>query len=449
MIPEIIKPYIDHPLVQNKSESELEILDEKHLNDIIRAEDQIIRGIREYYLENESTRRLHPGHFGSSVMIARGLAFLDIAHHKRNVLDICNDVWKITPTTATRVSFNKNIDTSIIPRLKDGRFIEFDSQLQSVENCIPYPVGSKLFVQKNLIENPRLYSEQINHFDIIRSVQDFPELTSEIESNVSNPQNYFRDFSALNEVDVIRTQNIRNRDFTFSRGFFTGEQSSEAWLKVLDSADEVRMGLKSLMDLQGDYGGFISHHELVQATGWNSRAINRLIRSIDHLGIAQRTHTLEMEDALSRATSGTTLNMNYHELNNAQSILVLTRSVPESIEMLYRLQSKNEISEEDLMDEFGIVPVQRVRNSLKTIGVITEDALHDGVLKLAPFRGYERFLSDVLAVCAHSRHVLEPDYNPDKQLEEQFRGIDEQNLEKEAQQMKLDFYGIVNDEYIK
>ena len=448
MIPEILKPYLDHPLVQNKPDSDLEVLDEKHLNDIIRAEDQIIRGIREFYLENKNPRRLHPGHFGSSILIARGLAFLDVAHHKRNVLDICDDVWKITPTTAARVSFNKNIDSSIIPRLKDGGFIEFDSRLQSVENCIPYPVGSKLFVQKNLIENKRLYQEQINHFDIIRSVQDFPELTSEIESNASNPLYFDRDFNALNEIDAIRTQNIRNRDFTFSRGFFTGEQSSEAWLKVLDSADEVRMGLKSLMDLQGEYGGFISHHEVVQATGWNSRAVNRLVRSIDHLGIAQRTHTLEMEDALSRAISGTALSMNYNDLNNAQSILILTRSVPESIQMLYKLQSQNAVSEEDLMDEFGSVPVQRVRNSLKTIGVISEESLYDGVLKLAPFRGYEQFLSDVLAICAHSRHVLEPDYNPDKQLEEQFRGIDEQNIEKEAQQMRLEFYGIVNDEYM-
>ncbi len=448
MIPDIIKPYLDHPLIQNKPDHDLEVLDERHLNDIIRAEDQIIRGIREYYLERGNTGRLHPGHFGSSVMIARGLAFLDVAHNKHNVFDICNDVWKITPTTATRTSFNRNINSSIIPRLKDGGFIQFDSQLSSVENCIPYPVGSKLFIQKNLLENQRLYQEQINHFDIIRSVQDFPELTSEIESSASNSINFMRDFNALYEIDVIRTQNIRNRDFTFSRGFFTGDKSSEAWLKVLDSTDEVRMGLKSLMDLQGDYGGFISHHEVVQATGWNSRAVNRLVRSIDHLGIAQRTHTLEMDDALSRATSGTVLNMNYHELNNAQSILVLTRSVPESVEILYKLQSKNEISEEDLMDEFGSVPVQRVRNSLKTIGVISEESLYDGVLKLAPFRGYEQFLSDVLAVCAHSRHVLGSDYNPDKQLVEQFSGIDERNLQRETEQMKLDFYGIVNEEYM-
>ena len=49
MIPDIFKPYLEHPLVENKLE-QLEDLDSPQLNDIIRAEDLMIRGIRDFYL---------------------------------------------------------------------------------------------------------------------------------------------------------------------------------------------------------------------------------------------------------------------------------------------------------------------------------------------------------------------------------------------------------------
>ena len=39
MIPDIIKPYLEHPLVRNIDESDLEVLDNPDLNNIIRAED--------------------------------------------------------------------------------------------------------------------------------------------------------------------------------------------------------------------------------------------------------------------------------------------------------------------------------------------------------------------------------------------------------------------------
>ena len=449
MLPEIVKPYLDHPMVESKNESDLEVLDEKELNNVIRAEDQIIRGVREYYLDSEKQKRLNPGQFSSSILIARGLAFLDIAHYKKNVMDICDEVWKITPTTTKRSSFNQNIKSSIIPRLEKNGLIEFNSDKQNVINFIPYPIGSKLFVQKNLLEIPRLYKEQINHFDIIRNIQDFPELTFEIQSNSPHPQSFERDFNALEEIDVIRSQTINNRDFTFAKTFLTGEQSSEAWLKVLETADNVRTGLKALMDIQGDFGGFISHSEIVQSTGWNSRAVNRLMRTINNIGISDKTYTLDMEDALSRPTSGTLLNMNYHELNNAQAILVLTRSVPTSIDILYKLQKQSNISEEELMDEFGINSVQRVRNVLQTIGVISKEALQEGILERVPFRGNKQFLSDVLAVSANSRHVLDPDYDVNKKLEPMFNKIDEDRLQRESKQISLEFYGIIDDEFIK
>ena len=440
MLPEIVKPYLEHPMVKSKNKSDLDVLDEKVLNNVIRAEDQIIRGVREYYLDSERQKRLNPGHFSSSILIARGLAFLDIAHSNKNVMDICNEVWKITPTTTKRSSFNQNIKSSIIPRLENNGLIEFNSDKQNVINCIPYPIGSKLFVQKNLLEIPKLYQEQINHFDIIRNIQDFPELTTQLQLNSSNQQYFKRDFNALEEIDVIRSQSINNRDFTFSKTFLTGEQSSDTWLKVLETADNVRTGLKALMDIQGDFGGFISHSEIVQSTGWNSRAVNRLMRTINNIGISDKTYTLDMEDALSRPTSGTLLNMNYHELNNAQAILVLTRSIPTSIDILYKLQQQSNISEEELMDEFGISSVQKVRNTLQKIGVISNESLYDGNLELVPFRGNQQFLSDVLTVSANSRHVLDPDYDVSKKLEPTFKKIDEDRLQRESKQISLEFY---------
>ena len=43
MIPEIVKPYMNHPLVSNTKESDLESLDDDELNNIIRAEDRLIK----------------------------------------------------------------------------------------------------------------------------------------------------------------------------------------------------------------------------------------------------------------------------------------------------------------------------------------------------------------------------------------------------------------------
>lgn len=176
MIPDIVKPYKDHPLVRNQKESDLEVLDESTLNNVIRAEDQLIRSVREFYINKSNRNRLNPGQFSSSILNARGLAFLDVAHYKSRVSDIYEDVWNITPTTAERTSFNRNMKTSVIRRLDECGIIQFDSEKQKVVNYMPYAVGSKLYVQKNLLENTRLFNEQANHYGIVGMVQDFPEL---------------------------------------------------------------------------------------------------------------------------------------------------------------------------------------------------------------------------------------------------------------------------------
>ena len=104
MIPEIVKPYMNHPLVSNTKESDLESLDDDELNNIIRAEDQLIRSVREYYLDINNRGRLTPGQFSSSILNARGMAFLNVAYYKSSVPDICNSVWGITPSFITSQS---------------------------------------------------------------------------------------------------------------------------------------------------------------------------------------------------------------------------------------------------------------------------------------------------------------------------------------------------------
>lgn len=449
MIPDIVKPYKDHPMVNNKKESDLERLDEKDLNDIIRAEDQLIRSVREYYLDKENRGRLTPGQFSSSILNARGMAFLDVAHYKCSVADICSDVWDITPTTAKVASFNQNMKTSVIRKLADCGIVEFDSQRQNVVNYMPYPVGSKLFVLKNLIDNQTLYTKQANHYGIVGMVQDFPELTSNLETNAKQHGSFKIDYQALIEIDAIRSQNIRGQNFTFSRGFLTEEKSSAAWAQVLEESDNIRIALKSLMDLQGDYGGFISHPEIIKATGWNSRAVSRLMRHVNYLGISRITHTLEMKDALTRSISGTLLNLNYHDLENAQSILALTREVPETVDILNKFIGGKELSEDELMEEFDNTAVQQVKNSLKMIRLIKKDKLNDGFWELVPFRGNDKFINDVLAVVAHSRRALPPDYDITNHLEDQFKKVDEEGLRKRTEQMKFDFFEKIKDEYIK
>jgi hypothetical protein len=442
---------LEHPLVADKLE-QLEVLDSPLLNDIIRAEDLMIRGVREFYLNPDPSKknRLTPGQFSSSILLGRGLAFLDISHYKSNVPDICTDVWKVTPTTAKRPSFNQNMNTSVIPRLDAGRMVTFDSSKQQVTNCMPYPVGSKLFVQKNLIEIPRLLKEQANHYSIISGVQDFPELKSELEATSPERGTFRRDYDALFEIDTIREHEIRNRLYTFSTTFLMGEKSEATWLQLLsDASDNYRIALKSLMELQGEYGGFISHQEIVAATGLKARDVSWIMRNIDNLGVSQIVHTLDMENALSRITSGTLLGMNYLEYNNAQSILILTRQVPESVEMLNILKDKKELIEDDLTDKYGsAVPVQRTINSLGLIGLIRQKgAINEGIYELTPLKYNERYISDVLAVAARSRHVTDPDYDITNLLEEQYRGMDEEKFRRGTEQLKIDYFEDAADKY--
>jgi len=442
MIPSIFDPYLEHPLVKTKL-NQLDVLDSDQLNRIIRAEDMLIRGVRDFYLNPEKKDRLTPGQFSSSILLARGLVVLDVVHYTSNISDIYNHVWKLTPTTAKRPSFNANMKNSIIPRLVSGEFITLDPSGQQVLDYMPYPVASKLFVKNNLLEIPRLLQEQANHYGIIGSVQDFPKLRSELEANPPEPSTFRRDYNALNEIDIIREQEIRGRPYTFSTSFITGEKSKTTWLQLLsDASDSYRIALNALMELQGEYGGFISHQEIVAATGLKAREVNWLMRNVDNLGISQIVHTLDIGNALSRITSGTLLSMNYRDLNNAQSILVLTRQEPKSVNMLNILLSKRELVEDDLTDRYGdAIPVHKTINSLASIGLIRQKGtINEGIYELTPLKGNERFIEDVIAIAARSRHVTEPEFDITNLLNEQYKGMDEAKWRRGTEQLKLDFF---------
>ena len=51
------------------------------------------------------------------------------------------------------------------------------------------------------------------------------------------------------EIDAIRAQEVRGRNFTFSRSFLIGEKSSVTWLQVLEeTTNNVRIALRSLQN---------------------------------------------------------------------------------------------------------------------------------------------------------------------------------------------------------
>ncbi|MCX6677233.1 MAG: hypothetical protein NTU95_04725 [Methanothrix sp.] len=444
MIPDIFKPYLDHPLVNSRLD-DLEVLDSVDLNNIIRVEDLMIRGVREYYLKYKNTKRLNASAFSSSILLARGLAFLDVAHYKTDVSKIWEDVWRITPTTAKKPAFNQKL-AGTIQKLDDDKLIIFDSEKKHVESCIPYAVGSKRFVQKNLIENYTLFHQQEYHYRILGAVQDFPKPKSELANACDQHDKFNRDYGALSEVDIIREREVKGIPYTFATGFVAGEKSAATWMQLLsDASDGYRVALKELMELQGEYGGFISHQEIVVATRKKDREISWIMRNVDDLGIAQMVRTLD-GNALSRITSGTLLNMNYRDLNNAQSILVLTRQVPEAAEILNRFKNKKELVEDDLTEEYGAMPVQRTIYKLEFAGLIRQKGINEGLWELTPQKGNERFLEDVLTVRARSRHVLDPDYDVTNLLEESFKNMDEEKFRRGTEQLKLDYFKETVDE---
>jgi len=439
-LPGIVQPYRKHPLIKDRSPSDFMSIDDKPLNDIIRSVDLILRGLRENYFKGRTTRtRLSAGQFSSSVMIARGWLFLDTAHATSDVDTIIERVYASTKTTK-RSDAVRRVREKTIPKLKNNGLLELDESDKTVIDVMPYPISSKLFVLKEFVNNGVLFNQQINQFGILGTVQYFPELTSNLETDARNSQYFERDYKALSDIDVIRERAIRGRDYTLAKAYLLdNKRSYDIWATVLETGDNVRHGLKGLMELLGQLGGFASQSEISRMTNLNMRMVNRFIRRVDSIGLAQRSHTLDLEDALSRPID-TKLTFNYHQLNNAEMMLTLCRGVPESTEILARLEREKTIGEDSLINEFDAGSVGKVRNSLLQIGVITEQSFDEnGLWEITPNKESEDFLLEILTINADSRRVLGENIEINKTLEDCFKNVDDARLEKTAKDVEKDF----------
>jgi len=428
-LPWIVQPYIKHPLIKDRNPSDFMSIDDEPLNKIIRSVDLILRGLRENYFKGQTTRtRLSAGQFSSSVMIARGWLFLDTAHATNDVDTIIERVYASTKTTK-RSDAVRRVRARTIPKLTRNGLLELDKSDKTVIEVMPYPISSKLFVLNEFMNNEVLFNQQINQFDILGKVQYFPELTSSLEADARNTQYFARDYSALSEIDVIRNRAIRGRDFTLAKAYLLDNERYDIWATVLETGEQVRKGLKELMELLGQLGGFASQSELNRMLNRNTRVVNRLIRQVDSIGLAQRSHTAEFEDALSRPIE-TGIPFNYHQLNNAETMLTLCRSVPEAAEILEKLRKEQRIEEDGLLNEFDPISVGKVRNYLSEIGVITEKSLESDLWEIAPDKESIEFLSEVLTIVANSRKVLGEDIEINRKLEDYFKDADADSLEK-------------------
>lgn len=435
-----IEPYLEHPLVQKISSDVLADLDTPDLNNAIRAESQIIQGLRELAEKrnNLGVTRLHPGNFGSSINIGRALTFTDVATYRHNVKEICDEVYNFVP--AKRSQFIQNLNNKIIPALVQDGIIKLSPSGNNVVETMPYPVASKYYTYIHLLKKPKLYTQQINHFEIIHNVQDFPQLKSQLEADSSVHTYFNRDYSALEEIDVIRSHNVGGREYSFAKTYITGEKSFDTWLSVLETSDPIRMGFRELLVLTGELGGFVTLSEIAEATGKDIRIANRLIRHVDNLGLAQRTHNLQLETALCRPTSGTLLNMNYTELSNAPAILSLIRSEPCAVKVLQDLHDNRILDEDELISKYGMDSVQKIVNTLEPIGIVSSDALREAKLEVVRNRGIRCYLSDVLAIAANTRKIIDPEYDLSGRLKGMIEDMNEDTVHKTVIQAKLDYY---------
>ena len=416
-LPYFVKPYEEHPLVRKIGQTELSQLDDKLLNNIIQAEDLIYRGLREYY-KADKEKRLNSGNFGSSVQIARAWAFSDLAYPGCNLGELIEKVYNVTKTT-NKTQYYKHMNGSVIPRLISNGLASIDFEKGVVTDLMPYTVLSKLYVKRELLNKKPLFDQQVNQFTILNGVQNCPMLKNDLEAAAKNPTFFSRDHNALEEIDVIRSREVKGRTFTLSKAYLTGDKTLEAWNTILEYDDKRRGGLKQLFDIMGHLGGCVSQSEISLLTSRNARQIGPLMRHIDKLGLAQKVQTLELDDALSRPTSGTRLNSNYSKLNNGQSILIMARSVPEAYGVLVRVARDRMFDQDKLTSEFDPdgSSVNKVRNSLQNIGVLIEDDKEDGIWRVAQDNESDEFLEDVIKVLSHTRSILGESIDISKKLE--------------------------------
>lgn len=402
--------------------------------------DWIIDSLRDFYLKGKvAETRLKTKNFSSSILISRGMLFLDRAHSTKNVDEITNYVHKNTITAEDR-SIIKNINESTIPRLEKFGLVELSKDHRFIDYVMPYPVSSKYFVYKNM--RGELYQQQINQFTILSNVQDFPEPRNELVEKATKPYFFERDYLALSDIDVIRDKVYSGITYTVAKDYImNNKESIDIWKTVLDAGSNVRKSFKDLMALEGEFGGFVTSREVTDNLGWKPRMAYKMFRKTQGLGLAKLTRTLGMEDALSRPIRGSKLTLNYQQLNNAQSILMLCRSIPDSIGILDDLYRNGELLEDDLLTEYSedTSVVGATYHHLSEIGVLDQEKINDGVWSVAKNKECEDFLFEVTAIATNSRRILEAKGTQKKLSDWGATFIDDATIDTDVKKLQEDY----------
>jgi len=206
------------------------------------------------------------------------------------------------------------------------------------------------------------------------------------------------------------------------------------------TSDPIRLGFKELLEAQGEYGGFISQTEIVQMLSTNPRIASRLIRHADQMGLAEHTHTLYFEDALSRQISGTKLVLNFHQLKNVGTILTLCRSIPDAVSILKSLRVNNEINEIELLSQFNPIDVGKLRNTLIDVGCISKEIWDkDEIWEIVQNKEVGDCLLEIETLLAQSRRITEDGSNVNR-LDEFFpKDVDEDKIRREVEKIDNEF----------
>jgi len=429
------KPYLADPMVEGIID-DLDKLDDPRLNKMIVSVDWIINGLRDFYSKNYNKGvKLQTRNFSASILMSRGMLFLDRAHSTKNVDEIIGYVYKNTITGEEKSIIN-NIQSSTIPRLIQLRLIELGADGRIINNVMPYPVSSKYFVYKSVVGE--LYRQQINQFEILADVQDFPVERNVLAANVSNKEYFERDYNAISGIDVIRDKVYNNVPYAVAKDFImTNKESLDIWKAILETGSPVRKSFRDLMVLQGQLGGYITEQDAKDNFGWNQRIIYKMFRSTDSHGLAKLTRTLNWEDALVRPISGSKLAFNYTHLNCPQELLTLTRRAPESIEILEKLYNKKSVPTDDLLTDFPGT-VSKTEHILREVGVLDEDKLKDGSWCIAKNKECEDFLLEVKTIAARSRRILEAK-GTQKKLSDYSKYLNDKTIETDSKKLQEEY----------
>jgi len=434
-----VKPYLDDPLVTKIQDRDLAQLDSPLLNEIIASVDLNLRGLKDVYDDGNTNSARHCGRFSSTIMISRGWEFLDHAHSTTNVDIIVDRICKNSTTTSTPGIY-KNVKEKVLPRLISDGSLELSDDGRFVKRVMPYPVSSKYHVLKHVLQNRVLITQQINQFTIPSRVQFFPQVTDSLLDRSKQKQFFTRDYDALVSVDVIRPRVINNRDYTLAKAYLCDDKQLFRWQSVLETSDPIRLGFKELLEAQGEYGGFISQSEIVQMLSTNPRIASRLIRHADQMGLAEQTHTLYFEDALSRQISGTKLVLNFHQLKNVGTLLTLCRSMPDAVKILKSLRVNNEVNEIDLLSEFNPIDVGKLRNTLIDVGCVSKENWDkDEIWTIVPNKEVEDCLLEIETLLAKSRRITEDESNINRLSDYFPKDVDEDRIRREVEKIDKEF----------